>query len=116
MNVPKPEIVDLTSLPPVDCPCGIARRAFKNQTSFPGTVHLTEIRTDARPHYHKEHTEIYVILECESNARIELDGIEYPVQPMSSVLIPPGVIHRAVGEMRVLIICNPKFDPQDEFF
>ena len=116
MNQPSPEIVDLNTLPAVDCPCGTARRAFKDQGSFPGTVHLTEIKTDARPHFYKNLTEIYVILDCEPDASMELDGICHPVQPMSAILIPPGVIHRAVGKMRVLIICNPKFDPKDEFF
>ena len=97
MNQPSPEIVDLNTLPAVDCPCGTARRAFKDQGSFPGTVHLTEIKTDARPHFHKNLTEIYVILDCEPDASMELDGICHPVQPMSAIMIPPGVIHRAVG-------------------
>ena len=30
------------------------------------------------------------------------------------VLIPPGVVHRAVGKMTVLIVVFPKFDPNDE--
>ena len=112
----KPTVVDLTALPGVTCPCGVARRAFADRDEFPGTVHLTEISTDAREHYHKEHTEIYVILACQPNAAIVLDGKETPVAPQNAILIPPGVRHRAVGQMTVLILCTPNFDPTDEHF
>ncbi|MGI9472962.1 MAG: cupin domain-containing protein [Rubripirellula sp.] len=112
----KPIVVDLTALPGVDCPCGVARRAFAERPEFPGTVHLTEIHRDAREHYHKEHTEVYVILECEADAAIELDGVSHPVAPRSAILIPPGVRHRACGQMTVLILCTPNFDSVDEHF
>jgi hypothetical protein len=111
---PKPVVVDLTALPPVACPCGTARRAFADREEFPGTVHLTEISLDAERHYHREHTEVYVVLECDDDAAIELDGQLHPVAPRSAILIPPGVRHRAIGQMTVLIICSPNFDPADE--
>ena len=50
------------------------------------------------------------------DASIELDGVRHPVQPHSAVLIPPGVRHRACGEMTVLIVCTPDFDSSDEHF
>ncbi len=109
-------IVQLTELPGVECPCGIARRAFADCEDFPGTVHLTEISTDAHTHFHKHHTEVYVILECEAGATIELDGEPHPVRPLTSIVIPPGVQHRAVGKMKVIIVCTPNFDPEDEYF
>ncbi|MCG8650619.1 MAG: cupin domain-containing protein [Pirellulales bacterium] len=110
------QVVDLSSLPGVDCPCGVARRAFADREEFPGTVHLTQISKEATSHYHKEHTEVYVILECKPAAAIELDGVRHPVGPQTAVLIPPGVRHRACGEMTVLILCTPNFDPEDEHF
>ena len=111
-----PEIVDLAELPAVRCPCGLARRAFATRNEFPGTVHLTDINRDAKTHYHRDHTEVYIILECADGASIELDGQQHSIHPQMSVLIPPGVRHRAVGEMRVLILCTPNFDPADEHF
>ena len=110
------EVVHLPDLPGVPCPCGIARRAYADATAFPGTVHLTEIHSDARTHYHRDHTEVYVIWECEPDAAIELDGQRIPLRPQTSVLIPPGVRHRACGKMKVLIICTPEFDSNDEHF
>jgi len=106
----------LTTLPAVPCPCGVARRAFAEREEFPGTVHLTQISHDASEHYHKDHTEVYVILECGDGAAIELDGQPHPVRPQTAILIPPGVRHRACGQMTVLILCTPNFDPADEHF
>ncbi len=113
---PKPTatIVDLTTLPPVACPCGTARRAFAGDDRFPGTLHLTQISRSAVAHHHREHTETYVVLDCGPGAAIELDGIRHPVAPRTAILIPPGVVHRAIGEMTVLIVCTPDFDPGDE--
>ncbi len=110
----QPQIVDLTAISPVACPCGSARRALGDFAEFPGTVHLTDIDANAHPHHHTHHTEIYVILQCSPGAAIELDGVATPVSPLTAVAIPPGVVHRAIGEMRVLIICHPEFDPADE--
>jgi mannose-6-phosphate isomerase-like protein (cupin superfamily) len=112
----KAVLVDLPSLKPVACPCGFARRAFADRDEFPGTVHLTQIVEDAREHFHREHTEVYVILECEADAAIELDGERHPVSPQTAILIPPGVRHRACGKMTVLILCTPNFDATDEHF
>ena len=111
----KAEKVSLPNLPGVPCPCGTARRAFAGASNFPATVHLTEISADAEVHHHRVQTEVYVILECGPDAALELDGERVPVQPLDAVRIPPGVRHRAVGEMKVLIVCAPKFDPADEF-
>jgi len=109
-------VVDFAELPGVECPCGVARRAFTELPEFPATVHVTEISRDAKRHYHKRLTETYYILECEPGAAMELDGDRLPVHPGLCILIPPGVRHRGLGRMRVLIFVVPKFDPNDEWF
>lgn len=112
----QPQVVRFAEVPEVACPCGGARRAFADVADFPATVHLTRITRDAAVHYHRRQTEVYVVLECQPDAAIELDGVPQPVQPMTAILIPPGVRHRGVGEMTVLIYCTPKFDSADEYF
>lgn len=107
---------DFASIEPVPCPCGKARRAFHGVDEFPGSLHITEISEDARRHYHKSLTETYVFLRCESNAMMELDGEIIDVHEHMSVVIPPGVRHRAIGRMTVLIVVLPEFDPEDEWF
>lgn len=115
-TTPRYSVADFATIPPVPCPCGAARRAFAGVPEFPGTLHVTEIREDARRHYHKSHTETYYILECAPDAVMELDDDRIPLKPGVAVVIPPGVRHRAVGRMRVLIVCLPEFDPADEWF
>ncbi|MGF1621907.1 MAG: cupin domain-containing protein [Rhodomicrobiaceae bacterium] len=107
-------VAQLDEIPGVDCPCGVARRAFAEPGNTLATVHLTDIHEDAETHYHKRMTEIYVILEGEGF--MELDGARVPVRPMSSIFIKPGCRHRAVGKMRILNIPIPAFDPKDEWF
>lgn len=110
------EVIDFASIPGTPCPCGTARRALMNDESVPYSLHLTEIAVDAKPHYHKEITETYFILECKPDAWMELDGKLIPVQPRMAITIRPGTRHRAVGEMKVVIVASPKFDPRDEWF
>jgi mannose-6-phosphate isomerase-like protein (cupin superfamily) len=110
------ELVDFSRLPGTPCPCGTAHRAFAESKDSPASVHVTEISEDARLHYHERLTEIYFILDCGPDARMELDGEIVAVRPRTCVRIPPGVRHRALGRMTVLILVVPRFDPEDERF
>jgi mannose-6-phosphate isomerase-like protein (cupin superfamily) len=76
-------------------------------------VHLLHV-DKAITHYHKFTTEIYVILEGEGE--VELDGVRHPARPMSAFLIKPGCRHRAIGELKALIICAPAANDGDEYF
>jgi len=110
----KYERAQLDELAPAACPCGQTRRAFLDVAGAPATVHLVDIAADARRHYHKRLTEIYLVLD--GVGRMELDGEEVPVRPMTAVLIRPLCRHRAVGRLRILNIVVPGFDPDDEWF
>ena len=107
-------IAQLDDVSPTRCPCGWARRAFASPDNPVATVHLVDIQEDARTHYHKKLTEIYIVLEGEGY--LELDGRQVPVKPLSAVLIKPGCRHRAVGNMRIINVPVPAFDPADEWF
>jgi mannose-6-phosphate isomerase-like protein (cupin superfamily) len=109
-------VVDFATIPGVPCPCGTARRAFAEVAEFPGTIHVTEIALDAQVHYHRRLTETYYILECGADAMMQLDDDRVPLKPGLCIMIPPGVRHRAIGRMKVLIVAIPKFDPEDEWF
>lgn len=109
------EIVDFAQVPGTPCPCGTARRAFADIADYPGTIHVTEIASDAKLHYHKRLTETYYFLECEADAKMQLDGETIEVHPGMCVMIRPGTRHRAIGKMKVLIVVLPKFDPADEW-
>src|SRR5437868_1898677 len=106
-------VARLDQIPAVPCPCGQARRAFADQAGAVASVHLVDISVDARVHYHKKMTEIYLILEGEGY--LELDGERVMVKPMTAVYIKPGCRHRAVGKMKIINIPVPAFDPADEY-
>jgi mannose-6-phosphate isomerase-like protein (cupin superfamily) len=107
-------ITQLTDVEPVPCPCGQTRRAFAASPGNVASVHLVEIHEDARTHYHKTMTEIYLVLEGEG--QMELDGRLFDVKPMTAIYIKPGCRHRAVGRMKILNIPVPAFDEADEWF
>lgn len=109
-------IADFAKIDGVPCPCGTARRAFAGVPQFPGTLHVTQISADAKLHYHKELTETYYILECADDAKMQLDDDIIDLHVGKAIVIPPGVRHRAIGEMKVLIVVFPEFDPADEWF
>jgi mannose-6-phosphate isomerase-like protein (cupin superfamily) len=104
----------LDEIPPIPCPCGAARRAFASAQDAIASVHRVDIHVDARTHYHKKMTEIYVVLEGEGH--LELDGQKIPVKPMTAVMIKPGCRHRAIGQLKILNVAVPAFDPKDEWF
>ena len=107
-------IAQLDQIDPVRCPCGLARRAFAVPDNHVATLHLVDIQTHSRTHYHKKTTEIYLVLA--GVGHIELDGQRYPLKPMTAVLIQPGCRHRATGNLRLVNVPIPAFDPQDEWF
>ncbi len=98
----------------VPCPCGVSRRAFSAPENSVATMHLVEIQEDARMHYHKRMTEIYLVIEGEGF--LELDGEKISVRPMTAVLIKPGCRHRAIGKLKIINVPIPAFDPEDEWF
>lgn len=107
-------VTQLDAVPPVACPCGQSRRGFAIPQNRVATIHLVDISIDARTHYHKAMTEIYLILEGEGT--MELDADKVAVRPMTSILIKPGCRHRLVGRFRIVNVAIPAFDPNDEWF
>jgi mannose-6-phosphate isomerase-like protein (cupin superfamily) len=107
-------VAHVPAIDPVQCPCGRTRRAFVGESDRRATLHVVDITLDARTHYHKNLTELYYVLE--GTGRMDLDGDSVDVRPGTAVLIRPGCRHRAVGELRVLVVAVPAFDPADEWF
>ncbi len=107
-------VTQLDELPGLPCPCGTTQRGFIVPENQAASVHVVQISAEAQIHYHKRTTEIYIILE--GTGVLELDGERIPVRPLSSVMIQPLCRHRALGELRILNVAIPRFDPADEWF
>lgn len=97
---------------PVDCPCGGSRRILTGHDNPKVSVHRTEFR-NAQTHVHHRTTEIYYILKGSGN--IILNGQSRKIMPGDTVQIPPGTSHKVEGKVTALVICQPAFDPADEF-
>lgn len=104
----------LDEMDAVPCPCGLTRRAFARPDNPTATLHMVDIQCDSKVHYHKKLTEIYLVLEGEGH--MELDGERIPVKPLTAIFLKPGCRHRAVGDLRIVNIPVPAFDPTDEWF
>ncbi len=111
--MPNFEIAQLNDVTPTRCPCGWAKRAFVEEGNA-ASMHVVQIESDSRTHYHKKMTEIYLVLEGEG--QMELDGKLFPIKPMSAIYIRPGCRHRAIGKLKIINIPVPAFDEDDEWF
>jgi mannose-6-phosphate isomerase-like protein (cupin superfamily) len=109
-------IAHMDDIEAVKCPCGMSKRAFVTPDNDVATLHVVDIAEDARAHYHKKMTEIYYILETRGDAYMELNGKLVPVKPNTTVFIKPYTRHRAVGDMKIINVPVPAFDPDDEYF
>jgi len=112
--MPNYMIADLTTIPEVNCPRGFAKRAFATPDNQMATLHLVDIQEDARTHYHKRMTGMYLVLEGEG--QMELDGKLFPLKPMTTIFIKPGCRHRAIGKLKIVNIPISAFDEADEWF
>ena len=72
----------------IKCPCGFSRRAFVRPDNPVATMHIVDIKEDARVHYHEKLTEVYLVLEGEGY--MELDGEMVPVKPLPRFLSSPA--------------------------
>jgi len=75
-------------------------------------MHLVRISGEAATHHHARTTELYYVLE--GSGFVELDGERVPVRRGTAIYIPPGVRHRAIGDLRLINVPVPAFDPRDE--
>ena|SRR2546426_5582052 len=114
MLMPNYLIAQLDQIPAQRCPCGFARRAFADAGDTVASMHVVDIQEDSRAHYHKQMTEIYLVLEGEGE--MELDGKRFPLKPMTAIYIKPGCRHRAIGKLKIINIPVPAFDEKDEWF
>jgi mannose-6-phosphate isomerase-like protein (cupin superfamily) len=96
--------------------CGMRYRLISREDGDTGVAawaHVVDV-DGSREHYHKRGVEIYYVLEGEGSIR--LDGVEHPLRKGSLVHIPPGVVHGAVGRMRILVVGIPDICDEDLFF
>lgn len=103
----------LEDSPSVPCVCGTSTRIITREDTPVANLHVTSI-TDSDKHYHREVTEFYYILE--GTGQMELGKDVVGLRPGVTILIPPGLPHRAYGDVKCLIVGVPAWKHDDEFF
>ena len=93
--------------------CGFRKRIMTSDDTPLNSISYLHI-TDSKAHYHKVITEFYYVLSGKGSMELGEDTVE--LEEGTLVMIPPGLRHRAYGDIRTLVICNPAFDPEDQFF
>lgn len=94
--------------------CGWRIRLLsKEDTGAAAWAHVVDI-DGARAHYHKKSTEIYYVLD--GDGEIILGDKKEKIVKGSIVQIPPGIVHGAIGKMRVLVIGIPDINEDDIFY
>jgi len=93
---------------PEEGPCGRVRELHRDRKV---SVALVEVRGEGEPHYHSRTEEIYFVVRGEGI--VELDGRPVEVKEGDLIVIEPGTVHSVDGEMDLLVVCSPPFDPED---
>jgi mannose-6-phosphate isomerase-like protein (cupin superfamily) len=105
----------LSEAPTVPCPCGQSTRPLTRADSPVCNLHVTFIKDSVR-HYHKETTEVYLILE--GRGRLELSNDVVDVEPGMVVYIEPYTAHRLVSAdgVKTVVFGVPALREDDEYF
>ncbi|MGD9517974.1 MAG: cupin domain-containing protein [Armatimonadota bacterium] len=107
----EPVVAHLEDVEPVLHSCGASYRLLTRARAAQVGLHVVDL-SDAQAHFHKATWEVYHIFEGEGT--LELNGCSVPVKPGTAVYLPPGVVHRALGKMRAVVVTTPAYDPEDE--
>jgi len=108
----RPVIRRLSETSPVPCPCGQAYRIMTKEDGGPVSFHIVQIHGQATKHRHARMTETYYCIE--GYGQIELDDEVHDFTPGTVVMIPPGVAHAARGDVTIVNVVSPPFEPGDE--
>ena len=105
----------LSEAPTVPCPCGESTRPLTRDDSPLCNLHITFIK-DSIKHFHKETTEVYLILE--GRGRLELNDDVVEVEPGMVVYIEPYTAHKLTSEagVKTVVFGVPALRPDDEYF
>ena len=110
------QVVDLSKIDPVMCPCGPSRRWKLHKLGFGFDVHNTTIQGSASPHQHLKTTvEVFIVLSCAPGTMMKVGTEEYPLHPKMAIAVPMGVVHEITGDADVIIVVIGGHNDSDFF-
>lgn len=84
--------------------CGQIRTLIEASDAAAAEVHQVDI-DHAKLHFHAQTDEIYYVIE--GTGSMLLNDEEIAVRPGVVVYVPRGVRHKAIGTLKVLLVCIP---------
>ena len=102
----------MSGIPKEKSPCGYRQRMITKDDCDKACITFLSVNEAGR-HHHDKTTEFYYVLK--GRGILELDEDRVDVEPGTVVMIPPGIRHKAVGEIEALIVGIPSLDPADFF-
>ncbi len=105
----------LSESPTVPCLCGESTRPLTFADTNVCNVHVTQIRDSAK-HYHKECTEVYLILK--GHGQMELNDDVVDVEPGMVIYIEPMTAHKLTSAegVETVVFGVPALRDGDEYF
>src|SRR5438874_12223837 len=94
--------------------CGFRQSLITETESEAVSLSHLHITNFSRKHYHLRTTEVYYVLD--GRGVMELDDNEVEISSGDCVVIEPGCRHTARGDLKVVIIGVPPFQPDDVLF
>ena len=102
----------ITEVPKERSTCGYRQRMITNADCDKACFTFLSVHEAGR-HHHNKTTEFYYVLKGKGILELDEDRVE--VEPGTVIMIPPGIRHKAVGEIEALIVGIPSLDPADFF-
>ena len=100
----------LSDIPIERSTCGYRQRMITKEDFDQACFTFLSV-SEAERHYHAKTTEFYYVLSGKGS--LELDGDRVDLEPGTLVMIPPGIRHKADGNVEALIVGLPSLDPAD---
>jgi len=105
------KIVNRSNVKPIEDACGKLQELYNSENI---SLSYSVITDSSKPHKHKKMEEIYFIVKGEANLKVG-DKI-YPIKTGDTFSIPKDEYHNIQDVKEVIelvVITNPKFDPDD---
>ncbi|WP_457614099.1 cupin domain-containing protein [Methanopyrus sp.] len=89
-------------------PCGRVRELYSDDKI---SVAEVSVRGEGEEHYHRRTFEVYYVID--GRGKVVLNGRPVDIRRGDVVAIEPGTRHKVIGNLKILAVCIPPFDPDD---
>jgi mannose-6-phosphate isomerase-like protein (cupin superfamily) len=108
------DIINRSSIKPIQDACGKLQELYNSDNL---SLSYAVIKENSKPHKHEKMEEVYYILK--GKAKLKIEEELFPIKAGDIFGIPKGKLH-SIQDIEVpielVVVTNPKFDPNDLLF